>query len=119
MLCNCYYFASDKECGELAGRLVTEELGYLRGGTSEFLLEWWGVFCLYRDVTGADGLPGGEWLEEELNRLRVSVKRVEDEMIDRFRQSGQEADFSLVSRVFEILAGREFAACNTEYGKKG
>lgn len=120
LLCDCYYFAGDKACGELAGRLVTEELGYIRGGNLEFLLDWWGVFCLYRDVAGADVLPVGEreWLGEELNRLRVSVKRVEDEMIDRFRHSGHEADFSLVSRVFEILAEREFEGRN-EGGKGG
>ncbi len=33
LLCNCYYFTGDAECGELAGKLVTEALGYTRETT--------------------------------------------------------------------------------------
>jgi len=112
MLCNCYYFARDKECGELAGRLVTEELGYLCGENPESLLDWWGVFCLYRDVVGEATLSQGDWkrLDEEVNRLHPVVERVENEMIDQFRQAG--ASTELVAGVFEILAGREYEERN-------
>ena len=111
LLCNCYYFAGDEECGELAGRLVTEALGYIRGGDRGVLLSWWDTICLYGDAVGAMMLPGEDYkrLEEERARLRVSVEREEDKRIERFRQTGQEADFGLVSEVFYILAKREFA----------
>lgn len=41
LLCNCYYFTGDAECGELAGKLVTEALGYTRGNHRDDLLGWW------------------------------------------------------------------------------
>ena len=114
LLCNCYYFASDEECGELAGRLVTEMLGYIRGGNREVLLAWWDVICLYSDAVGAMMLPGEDYkrLEEERARLRVSVEREEEKKVELFRQAGQAADFGLVAEVFAILARREFERCN-------
>ena len=39
LLCNCYYFAGDEVCGELAGRLVMEALGYRRGGERDGVVE--------------------------------------------------------------------------------
>ena len=114
MLCNCYYFAGDEACGELAGHLVTEALGYIRGGARGVLLSWWDAICLYDDVVGAMMLPKEDYkrLEEERARLHVSVEREEDKRIECFRQAGQEADFGLVSEVFYILAKREFAEGN-------
>ncbi len=114
ILCNCYYFAGDEACGELAGRLVTEALGYIRGGARGVLLSWWDAICLYDDVVGAMMLPKEDYerLEEERARLWVSVEREEDKRIECFRQAGQEADFGLVSEVFYILAKREFAEGN-------
>lgn len=117
LLCNCYYFANDKMCGELAGRLVTEALGYIRGGDQEVLLSWWDAFCLYDDVVGTMELPAveRERLNEDRTRLRVSMLRQEKEKIERFRQTGKGADFHLVTEVFNILAKREFVACNEHY----
>ena len=118
LLCNCYYFAGDEVCGELAGRLVMEVLGYMRGGERDVLLAWWSAICLYNDVVGAMELPKEELerLNEERARLRVSVEREEDERIERFRQAGQEADFGLVSEVFYILAKRQFEELNKTCG---
>ena len=110
ILCDCYYFAGDEACGELAGRLVTEALGYIRGGDRDVLLSWWDAICLYGDAVGAMMLPKEDYkrLEEERARLRVSVVREENEKIERLRQMGQDADFSLVAEVFYILAKRVF-----------
>ena len=120
LLCNCYYFAGDEECGELAGRLVTEALGYIRGGDRDVLLSWWDAICLYDNVIGMMELPkeDRERLGEERGRLRVSVEREEDRIIERFRQAGQDADFGLVAKVFNILARREFAMYNVFHSKR-
>ena len=69
---------------------------------------------MYSDAVGAMMLPGEDYkrLEEERVRLRVSVDREEEKKIELFRQAGQDADFSLVSEVFAILARREFERCN-------
>lgn len=114
LLCNCYYFAGDEACGELAGRLVTEALGYIRGGDRDVLLSWWDAICLYVDAVESMELPkeDRERLNEERARLRGSMEREEDGIIERFRQMGQEADFGLVSEVFYILAKREFEKLN-------
>ena len=116
LLCNCYYFAGDEECGELAGRLVTEVLGYMRGENREMLLPWWDAICLYDDVVGAMELPLEEHvrLGEERARLVVTVRQQEEEIVKRFLQS-RENDFDLIMKVFNILAKREFAACNERY----
>lgn len=118
MLCNCYYFAGDKECGELAGRLVTEALGYTRNGTLDDLLAWWKAICQYDDAIGLMELSIGEQkhLGEERFRLSIWVRQVEDELIGLLEKA---IDTSLdVGQVFCILAKREFAACNMEYGKR-
>lgn len=118
LLCNCFYFAGDEECGELAGRLVTEVLGYIRGGARDALLAWWDAICLYDDVVGVLELPKEERerLNEERARLRVSVVREEDKRIERFRQMGQDADVNLVAEVFYILAKRDFEELNRTCG---
>ena len=120
LLCNCYYFAGDEECGELAGRLVMEALGYIRGGDRGVLLTWWDAICLYDDVIGTMELPKEEQerLNEERARLLGSVEREENERIECFRQMGQDADMGLVAEVLYILAKREFEMCNGLHGKK-
>ena len=114
MLCNCYYFAEDKVCGELAGRLVTEALGYIRGGDRAALHAWWNTICLYDDVVGTMELTREERerLKEERARLKICVEREEDAKIGLLCQARQDADFSLVAEVFCILAKREFEECN-------
>ena len=119
MLCDCYYFAGDEDCGKLAGQLVTEVLGYTQGGARVDLLSWWEAICLYDDAVGRVELPleERERLSEERSRLSVRVRQMEDTLIDQFCM---EEDTSRVTgQVFHILAKREFAACNTEHGKKG
>ncbi len=120
LLCNCYYFTGDAQCGELAGRLVTEALGYMRGNHRDDLLGWWDAICLYDNVIGLMELPleEQEYLGEERLRLSVRVRQIEDKVVERFVRVG---DISPVDTglVFDILAKREFAACNEEYEKKG
>lgn len=121
LLCNCYYFAGDETCGELAGRLVTEALGYTRKGDCGNLLAWWDAICLYDDVVGAMMLFGEEQerLREERGRLTVTVKQQENEKIEYFRTVGDDADICLQAEIFAILARREFAECNKRFGIKG
>ncbi|WP_099292523.1 MULTISPECIES: hypothetical protein [unclassified Butyricimonas] len=109
LLCNCYYFAGDDECGELAGRLVTEALGYTRGSSSDVLLPWWDSICLYSDVVGTMELPEGERerLGEERVRLDVRVKQLEDEKIKQLHHAESEGDIGLLGDIFKILAKRE------------
>mgnify|MGYP000221735915 CR=1 FL=1 len=116
ILCNCYYFAGDEACGELAGRLVTEALGYIRGGARGVLLSWWDAICLYDDAVGAMMLPLEEHtrLGEERARLVITVRQEEEEIVKRFLQS-QENGFDVTIKVFNILAKREFAAYNERY----
>ncbi len=120
LLCNCYYFAGDEECGELAGRLVTEALGYIRGGDRVDLLSWWDAICLYDDTVGPMKLSRieQERLDGERARLRISVEREEEARIESFRWMGQDAGIDVVLGVFYILARREFEGCNGVYGKK-
>lgn len=120
MLCNCYYFAGDEECGELAGRLVTEALGYIRGGDREVLQSWWDTICLYDDMVGMMELvqEERERLNEEQSRLRVSVMKLENRKIECFRQEGIDADSRLMADVFYVLAKRKFEECNEHYVMK-
>ena len=118
LLCNCDYFTGDVECGKLAGKLVMEALGYMRGNFQGDLLGWWDAFCLYGDVIGLMelSLEEREHLGEERLRLSVRVRQVEDEIVGGFVRMGD--IFSIdTGLVFYILAKREFAACNEEYGK--
>ena len=119
LLCNCYYFTGDAECGELAGKLVTEALGYTRGNHRGDLLGWWDAICLYDNVVGLMELPVEEQerLKEERVRLAVRVRQVEDDMIEQFVRMGEVSSVD-VGLVFYILAKREFVACNTKYEKK-
>ena len=119
LLCNCYYFTGDAECGELAGKLVTEALGYTRGNHRGDLLGWWDAICLYDNVVGLMELPieEQERLKEERVRLAVRVRQVEDDMIEQFVRMGEVSSVD-VGQVFYILAKREFVACNEKYEKK-
>ena len=119
LLCNCYYFTGDAECGKLAGKLVTEALGYTRGGQQDDLLGWWDAICLYDDVIGLMELPVEEQerLKEERLRLSVRVKQVEDDLVKRFSRTAGSSSLD-VGQVFSILAKREFANCNKEFGRK-
>ena len=118
-LCNCYYFTGAAECGELAGKLVTEALGYTRGNHRGDLLGWWDAICLYDNVVGLMELPieEQERLKEERVRLAVRVRQVEDDMIEQFVRMGEVSSVD-VGQVFYILAKREFVACNEKYEKK-
>ena len=118
LLCN-YYFTGDVECGELAGKLITEALGYTRGNHRNDLLGWWDAICLYDDVIGLMELPFEEQerLGEERSRLSVRVRQVEDDMIEQFVRMGEVSSVD-VGQVFYILAKREFVAYNKEYEKK-
>ena len=80
------------------------------------LLLWWDAICLYDDVVGAMELPLEEHVrfEEERARLVVTVRQEEEEIVKRFLQS-RENDFDVTIKVFNILAKREFAACNERY----
>lgn len=117
LLCNCYYFTGDTENGILAGKLVTEALGFTRKADRGELVEWWNTICLYEDVVGAVELPREEieHLREERIRLRVSVEQVEDEEIEHFRQLKDGSDICLLAEIFDVLARREFSACNESY----
>ena len=119
LLCNCYYFTGDAECGELAGKLVTEALGYTRGNHRGDLLGWGDAICLYDNVVGLMELPieEQERLKEERVRLAVRVRQVEDDMIEQFVRMGEVSSID-VGQVFYILAKREFVACNVKYEKK-
>ena len=119
LLCNCYYFTGDEECGKLAGKLVTEALGYTRGSYRGDLLDWWEAICLYDDVIGLLELPleERERLKGERARLSARVRQVEDEMIEQLAREGEFSPAGSV-QVFYILAKREFAARNMEFEKK-
>lgn len=119
LLCNCYYFTGDAECGELAGKLVTEALGYTRGFHRGDLLGWWNAICLYDNVMGLMELPVEEQerLGKERTRLSARARQVEDDMIEQFVRMGEVSSVD-VGQVFYILAKREFVACNEKYGKQ-
>ena len=118
LLCNCYYFTGEDECGMLAKNLVTEALGISRKFSHEELWDWWGAICFYEDVVGAMELSLEEQisLEEERVRLTTCVKQRKDEMIERFMGSAGE-DLGALANVFKILAKRNFYEYNELNGK--
>lgn len=117
LLCNCYYFTGDVECGMLAKNLVTETLGVSRKFSCMELGDWWWAIRAYESVIGEmdvfieekERLAGGRM------RLGVSVEQIEDEKIEDFQQNG--SDVCLIAKAFDILARREFAVCNEFYSK--
>lgn len=119
MLCNCYYFTGDAACGELAGHLITEMLGYTRDGLRGDLFSWWDAIGLYDDVIGMMELPLKERrrLSEERVRLQVWIVQLEDERIERFRHGDVGEDLRFEAEVFHILAKRAFVECNELYGR--
>ena len=118
LLCNCYYFTGEDECGMLAKNLVTEALGISRKFSHEELWDWWGAICFYEDVVGAMELSLEEQirLEEERVRLTTCVKQRKDEMIERFMGSAGE-DLGALANVFKVLAKRNFYEYNELNGK--
>ena len=118
LLCNCYYFTGEDECGVLAKNLVTEALGVSRKFSCEELGDWWEAICFYEDVVGAMELPPKEQirLEEERIRLTISVRQWKDEMIERFIEETGE-DFGILANVFKVLAKRNFYEYNELNGK--
>ena len=118
LLCNCYYFTGEDECGALAKNLVTEALGISRKLSHEELWDWWGAICFYEDVVGAMELSLEEQirLEEERVRLTTCVKQRKDEMIERFMGSTCE-DLGALANVFKVLAKRNFCEYNELNGK--
>lgn len=117
LLCNCYYYTGEVECGSLAGNLVTEALGMIRSVNREELMAWWKAICLYDDVIGAVILSREEraYLQEERDRLIVSVEQMEDELVEVFQQMGEEVDICFANEIFDILARREFVKRNEKY----
>ena len=74
LLCNCFYITGDAECGVLAGKLVTEALGYTRGNHRDDLLGWWDAICLYDNVVGLMELPVEEQERVKEERVRLAVR---------------------------------------------
>lgn len=120
LLCNCYYLTGDAECGKLAGKLVMEALGYMRGGDCDDLLAWWDAICLYEDVVGTMELSmeEREYLGEERTRLSVRVKQLENKKIEYFQQLEDRNDTRCLPEVFDILARRAFDTCYRFYEKE-
>ena len=120
LLCNCYYLTGDAECGKLAGKLVMEALGYMRGGDCDDLLAWWDAICLYEDVVGTMELSmeEREYLGEERTRLSVRVKQLENKKIEYFQQLEDRNDTCCLPEVFDILARRAFDTCYRFYEKE-
>lgn len=111
MLCNCYYLTGEEECGLLAGRLVTEALGFTWKTKQDQLTGWWEALQFYGNVVDGMELPETERkrLVGEQARLRVCVGQTEDEKIECFRKAGDDADICLLAEVFAILARRGFS----------
>lgn len=118
MLCNCYYFTGEEECGELAGRLVTEAIGMIQKFSSEELIAWWDAFRCYENIIGEMKAPidDKERLDGERTRLGVSCEQVESEKIEVFQND--DGDICLCTYLFDIMARRELAANNEVYSKR-
>lgn len=114
LLCNCYYFTGEEECGLLAKNLVTEALGASRKFSCEDLYDWWGGVCFYEDVVGVVELSKEEQvrLNEEQIRLSSSVEQKVNLRLEFFQQIEPRVDNSLMAEAFYILAKREFEGLN-------
>ena len=117
LLCNCYYFTGDVECGMLAKNLITEMLGVSRKFSCKELGDLWWTIRAYESVIGEMDVFVGEKerLAGERMRLGVSVEQIEDEKIEDFQQNGN--DVCLIAKAFDILARPEFTAYNEFYSK--
>lgn len=118
LLCNCYYFTGEEECGLLARSLITEALGLSRKFSCEELIAWWEAIRTYESVIGEMEVPveERERLVGERTRLGVSVEQIENEKIDAFPQNN--SDIRQLMKVFDVLSRREFDDYNKLYGKK-
>lgn len=120
LLCNCYYFTREEECGLLARGLVTEALGLSRKFDCDELVAWWYAFRVYDCVVEEMEMSKGEseYFLKEFTRLEVNVEQIEDEMIESFQQMNGKGLISLFVDVFDVLATREFAMYNEVYNQK-
>ena len=114
LLCNCYYFTGEEECGLLAKNLVTEALRASRKFSCEELCDWWSGICFYEDVVGVVELSkeGQMRLNEEQVCLSDSVKQKENVRLESFQRIGQNVGSGLIAAVFYVLAKREFEKWN-------
>lgn len=114
LLCSCYYFTGEEECGLLAGSLVTETLGLSRIASLEELVAWWDAIGFYESVVGEMEVPVEEQrrMTEECVRWAVRVQQWEDE-ITKCNLGALESLINL----FYVLAKQKFAECNSLYGK--
>ena len=82
LLCSCYYFTGEEECGLLAGSLVTETLGLSRITSLEELVAWWNAIGFYESVVGKMEAPVEEQrrMTEECVRWAVRVQQWENEI---------------------------------------
>lgn len=117
LLCSCYYFTGEEECGVLARNLVTEALGVSREFSREELCDWWSGICFYEDVVGVVELPREEQerLSEERIRLWGYMERKKNERIEYFQQMEQDISIDLMVEGFYILAKQEFEKWNKTY----
>ena len=120
LLSHCHYFTGDGACLELAGGLVMEVVG--RSGSLDGweLLEWKEALRLYSDVSDGERGPKveRERLEEELRRLAVRAKRVEDGLVDSMKRGKGADDAVAFSRVFSAVARRVLDDSVEAEGKK-
>ena len=120
LLSHCHYFTGDGECLELAEGLVMEAVG--RSGSLDGweLLEWREALRLYADVSDGERGPKveRERLEEELRRLAVRARRVEDGLVDSMKRGKGADDAVVFSRVFSVVARRVLDDSVEAEGKK-
>ena len=84
------------------------------------LLEWREALRLYADVSDGERGPKveRERLEEELRRLAVRARRVEDGLVDSMKRGKGADDAVVFSRVFSAVARRVLDDCVAAEGKK-
>lgn len=107
LLCNCYYFTGEEECGLLARSLVAEALGLSRKFSCEELSAWWEAIRAYESVIGEmEVSEEKERFVGERTRLGVSVEQIEDEKIENFQRNDSDI---LQLEMFNVLARRELS----------
>lgn len=117
LLCNCFYFTGEEECGMLAKSLMTEALGLSRKMSWDELLAWWEAIRVYESIIGEMDLSTDEQirLAGERARWRGSVEQAEDEKIECFLHKGNRDNACALVGIFDILAKREFDVCNEKF----
>lgn len=114
LLCNCYYFMGEEECGILAKGLVTEAFGLIRRGEEQELVRWWWAIKTFENIVDIMQLSrkDQEWFSCERDRLVVSVTKLEEEKIENRENTNEPY---LLAKAFEIMAKQEFAVYNDCY----